>query len=98
MPGRGGFALDWPTAIQSARQVGILRLAAVPRKSPENSPINIGRLQTSDPETRLRLEKGAHSERLSPPETIACQDGSISGVPKSSFFDDIDADENSDSE
>jgi hypothetical protein len=39
-------------------------------------------MRAPDTETRLRLVQGAHSGRRSPLGTIACQDGSISGVRK----------------
>ena len=70
------------SATQSTRQVGIPGVAAILRKMPENSPLNIARLPGPDPETRLHLEQAALSGHRSPLGTIACQIGSIGGVPK----------------
>jgi hypothetical protein len=77
-----GSLATGPTATQSVGEVAVLGPAAFRRKRPENSPLNIGRMRAPDTETRLRLVQGAHSGRRSPLGTIACQDGSNSGVRK----------------
>jgi hypothetical protein len=45
--------LTGPTATQSAFEVAILAPAALPRKSPENSPLTIALLRAREPETHL---------------------------------------------
>jgi len=64
------------------RAVAIHGPAAFARIIPESSPLNIEWLRAPIPDTCLRLGEGANSGRRSPLGTLACQDGSIGGVPK----------------